>query len=306
MSTWGEQAPLALKKGTVRGRWWHIPRMAELQWFKLTFPRDRRCDPWPGEGPAWGLMPKLARWILHPRSRKGGACFAPCQPYTPALIRAIISSESQGSLPARAIWQVNCKLAKHFFSEPEEGMGTYEKGIQANSRGNDIMIPAGSSVNELLGVCTENLHENGERSWPPQSRWEFCHHQGGGRFCAVINFVLVPHFPEWPSRMWCSDTAGCMHSACCLARLASLHGCQVLGSLAHVQCCCQTPQPSALQTLLWSTVSTTPQRGFEPRLEMVTLQQAPYPLLPLLSVEKFREVCLSRVRKAGILTRSVL
>lgn len=115
---------------------------------------------------------------------------------TNSLIGAITPSETQSNLSTRAVWQVNCKLAKRFFSKPEEGMGTYEEGIQANSRGNDTMIPAGSSVMNCLVSAQKTYMRTGRASGPRKADENFVIIWEGGRFHPVINFVFISDFPE--------------------------------------------------------------------------------------------------------------
>lgn len=165
---------------------------------------------------------------------------------TSSLIRAIISSETQGNLPIRAVWQVNCKLAKQFFSKPEEGMGTYEKGIQANSRGNDIMIPAGSSVMNCLVSAQKTYMRMGRGPGPHKADENFVIiWEGEGSIQSLISCssLISPSDPRGCGAM--TQQAACTAPAALHVWL-SLCACQVLGSLTHVQCCSQHSQPSAV------------------------------------------------------------
>lgn len=176
---------------------------------------------------------------------------------TSSLISAIISSETQSSLPTRAIWQVNCKLAKQLFSKPEEGTGTYEKGIQANSRGNDIMIPAGCPTMSCSVSAQKTYMRTGRGSGPRKADENFVIiWEGEGFIQALISC---------PSLISLSDPCGCgamshvVHSRRLLpCTSGSPAWLPVLGSSAHVPRCCQHSPASAAQTRGWSVTKSAP------------------------------------------------
>lgn len=177
--------------------------------------------------------------------------------HTSSLISAVISSETQSSLSTRAVWQVNCKLAKQSFSKPEEAMGTYEKGIQGNSRGNDIMIPAGSSAMSCLVSAQQTYMRTGRGSGPCKADENFVIIWEGEGFRQPLILCSSLISLSDPGRcgamaQWAALTA------CCLACLASLCGCQVLGSLAHVLCCSQHCPARAVQPQVWFVTKSAP------------------------------------------------
>lgn len=76
-------------------------------------------------------------------------------------------------------------------------MGRYEKGIWAKSRGNDMMVPVGSSVMICL-VFAQNLHENRERSGTRQADENFIIGWGGEGegFTQLLNFMFIFNFSD--------------------------------------------------------------------------------------------------------------